>query len=59
MTSMEKGNRQSLSIGGVRANNHENLYSRKIEEHFKVFIGFKSQLLADFKIERQLNELTN
>lgn len=81
------GNRLSLSMGGVRAYNHENLYSRKIEEHFKVFIGFKNhvctnlcistdglkkeirvkslsdlafevyQLLADFKIERQLNQL--
>ncbi len=81
------GNRLSLTIGGVRAYNLENLYSRKIEEHFKVFIGFKNyvctnlcistdgikkeirvksltdlsfqvyQLLADFKIERQLNQL--
>lgn len=81
------GNRLSLTIGGVRAYNHENLYSRKIEEHFKVFIGFKNhvctnlcvstdglkkdirvkslsdlafevyQLLADFKIDRQLNQL--
>lgn len=81
------GNRLSLTIGGVRAYNHENLYSRKIEEHFKVFIGFKVhvctnlcistdgfkkeirvkslsdlafevyQLLAEFKIERQLNLL--
>jgi len=81
------GNSLSLSIGGVRAYNQENLYSRKIEEHFKVFIGFKNlvctnlcistdgfkkeikvkslselavevyQLLADFKIEKQLNQL--
>lgn len=81
------GNRLSLSIGGVRAYNHENLYSRKIEEHFKVFIGFQVhvctnlcistdgfkkeirvkslsdlafevyQLLAEFKIERQLDHL--
>jgi hypothetical protein len=81
------GNRLSLSIGGVRAYNHENLYSRKIEEHFKVFVGFKNlvctnlcistdgfkkeirvkslsdlafevyQLLAEFKIEKQLNQL--
>ena len=81
------GNRLSLTIGGVRAYNHENLYSRKIEEHFKVFIGFKNlvctnlcissdgikkeirvkslsdlsfevyQLLADFRIERQLDQL--
>ena len=81
------GNKLSLSIGGVRAYNHENLYSRKIEETFRCFIGFKNhvctnlcistdgfkkeirvkslsdlafevyQLLADFKIERQLNQL--
>lgn len=81
------GNRLSLTIGGVRAYNHENLYSRKIEEHFKVFIGFKNhvctnlcistdgfkkeirvkslsdlafevyQLLAEFKTDRQLNQL--
>lgn len=35
------GNKLSLSVGGVRAYNHENLYSRKSEERFKVFIGFK------------------
>jgi Domain of unknown function, B. Theta Gene description (DUF3871) len=81
------GNRLSLTIGGVRSYNLENLYSRKIEEHFKVFIGFKNlvccnlcistdgikkeirvkslaelalevyQLFADFKIERELNNL--
>ena len=36
------GNRLNLSIGGVRAYNHENLYSRKSMERFKVFIGFKN-----------------
>ena len=80
-------NRLSLTIGGVRSYNLENLYSRKIEETFKVFIGFKNlvctnlcistdglkkeirvkslsdlafevyQLLADFKIDKQLNQL--
>lgn len=80
-------NRLSLTIGGVRSYNLENLYGRKIEEHFKVFIGFKNwvccnlcistdgikkeirvkslselamevyNLLADFKIERSLNQL--
>lgn len=87
ITETINGNKLSLTIGGVRAYNLENLYSRKIEEHFKVFIGFKNtvctnlciftdgfkkeirvkslsdlafevyQLLADFKIERQLNQL--
>lgn len=32
----------SLSIGGVRAYNHENLYNTKSPEKFKVFIGFKN-----------------
>ncbi len=36
------GNRLNLSIGGVRAYNHENLYSKKGVEKFKVFIGFKN-----------------
>ena len=38
------GNKLSLSIGGVRAYNHENLYSRKIEEHFKVIVEFKNHV---------------
>lgn len=36
------GNRLNLTIGGVRAYNHENLYSKKGMEKFKVFIGFKN-----------------
>ena len=36
------GNNLSLSIGGVRAYNQENLYSKKTIEKFKVFIGFKN-----------------
>ena len=37
-----EGNRLNLTIGGVRAYNHENLYSKKGAEKFKVFIGFKN-----------------
>ncbi|MBD8388849.1 DUF3871 family protein [Dysgonomonas sp. BGC7] len=37
-----EGNRLNLSIGGVRALNHENLYSKKSIEKFKIFIGFKN-----------------
>lgn len=37
-----EGNRLNLSIGGVRAYNHENLYCKKGAEKFKVFIGFKN-----------------
>jgi len=36
------GNRLSLTVGGVRAYNAENLYGKKTEERFKVFIGFKN-----------------
>ena len=36
------GCKLNLSIGGVRAYNHENLFSRKVPEKFKVFIGFKN-----------------
>lgn len=37
-----EGNKLNLSVGGVRAYNHMNLYSRKTVEKFKVFIGFKN-----------------
>lgn len=37
-----EGNRLNLTIGGVRAYNHENLYSKKSVEKFKIFIGFKN-----------------
>ncbi|WP_223032685.1 DUF3871 family protein [Hanstruepera marina] len=36
------GSELTLSIGGVRAYNQENLYSRKSLEKFKLFIGFKN-----------------
>lgn len=36
------GNRLNLAIGGVRAYNQENLFSRKSIEKFKVFIGFQN-----------------
>ena len=41
------GNRLNLTIGGVRAYNHENLYSRKGAEKFKVFIGFKNMVCCN------------
>ena len=44
INSIVNGNKLSLSIGGVRAYNHENLYGKKAEEHFKVFIGFKNHV---------------
>ena len=36
------GCRLNLTIGGVRAYNEQNLYSRKSPEKFKIFIGFKN-----------------
>ena len=36
------GNRLSLTVGGVRAYNMENLFGRKTEERLRVFIGFKN-----------------
>ena len=38
------GNRLNLSIGGVRAYNHENLYSKKTVENCVTTDGFKSEL---------------
>ena len=50
ITTNVNGNKLSLSIGGVRAYNHENLYGKKSEEHFKVFIGFKNHVCINLCI---------
>ena len=44
------GNMLNLSIGGVRAYNHENLYSKKTSEKFKVFIGFNNKVCCNLCI---------
>ena len=44
------GNPLNLSIGGVRAYNHENLYSKKTSEKFKVFIGFNNKVCCNLCI---------
>lgn len=44
------GNTLSLSVGGVRAYNQENLYSKKSMEKFKVFIGFKNWVCTNLCI---------
>ena len=44
------GNKLSLSIGGVRAYHYENLYGKKTEEHFKVYIGFKNHVCINLCI---------
>ena len=42
-----EGNKLALSIGGVRAYNHMNLYCKKTVENFKVFIGFKNMVCCN------------
>ena len=41
------GCRLNLTIGGVRAYNEQNLYSRKSPEKFKLFIGFKNMVCCN------------
>ena len=63
------GNKLSLSLGGVRSYNLENLYGRKCEERFKVFVDFQNHVCTNlcvstngFKDElrvRTLAELLN
>jgi hypothetical protein len=42
VTETINGNEVALTIGGVRAYNQENLYSKKTFEKFKFFIGFQN-----------------
>ncbi|MDR6406121.1 MULTISPECIES: DUF3871 family protein [Chryseobacterium] len=44
ITDIVNGNELSLTIGGVRSYNIENLYSKKSLERFKFFIGFQNQV---------------
>ena len=44
------GNKLSLSVGGARAYNLENLYGRKSPERFKIFIGFKNMVCINLCI---------
>lgn len=42
------GNRLSLTVGGIKAYNQDNLYSRSIcDQHFKVFIGFQNKVCTN------------
>jgi hypothetical protein len=42
------GNRLSLTVGGVKAYNLDNLYNRKgADEHFKIFVGFKNTVCTN------------
>ena len=40
----------TLTIGGVRAYNEQNLYSRKSPEKFRIFIGFKNMVCCNLCI---------
>lgn len=44
ITNIVNGNELSLTIGGVRSYNLENLYNKKSLEKFKFFIGFQNQV---------------
>ena len=47
-TSVIGGNMLTLTVGGVKAYNLDNLYNRKgADEHFKVFIGFKNTVCTN------------
>jgi hypothetical protein len=42
------GNELTLTIGGVKAYNQDNLYNRKgVDEHFKVFVGFQNKVCTN------------
>jgi len=44
------GNELSLTIGAVRALNHESLFSKKSIEKFKVFIGFQNKVCTNLLV---------
>ncbi|WP_019669919.1 DUF3871 family protein [Eudoraea adriatica] len=50
ITEIVNNNKLSLSIGGVRALNFENLYSKRKLEKFKVFIGYKNLVCTNLCI---------
>jgi hypothetical protein len=43
-------NALTLTVGGVRSYNEQNLYSKKSLEHFKLFIGFKNMVCLNLFI---------
>lgn len=43
-------NTLSLTIGGIKAYNMDNLYSRKSDQHFKIFVGFNNRVCLNLKI---------
>ncbi|HNP69355.1 MAG TPA: DUF3871 family protein [Aequorivita sp.] len=47
ITATINGNLLNLTLGGIRAYNHENLYNKKTFERFKFFIGFKNMVCCN------------
>lgn len=50
ISEMINGNKLNLCVGGVRAYNQENLFSKKSIEKFKVFIGFQNKVCTNLCI---------
>jgi len=50
ITEVVHGNRLNLTIGGVRALNHESLFSKKSIEKFKVFVGFNNLVCCNLLV---------
>ena len=50
ITEIVNGNKLSLCVGGVRAYNQENLFSKKSIEKFKIFIGFQNKVCTNLCI---------
>lgn len=47
ITDTINGNELSLTIGGVRSYNQENLYNKKTFEKFKFFVGFQNKVCCN------------
>ncbi|MBD2752497.1 DUF3871 family protein [Spirosoma validum] len=57
---MVGGNTLSLTVGGVKAYNLDNLYQKKgADEHFKVFVGFQNKVCTNMCVwtDGYLNDL--
>jgi hypothetical protein len=50
ISSVVNGNKLSLCVGGVRAYNNENLFGKKSEEKFKVYVGYKNHVCINLCI---------
>jgi hypothetical protein len=50
ITETINGNKLSLTVGGVRSYNLENLYNKKTYEKFKFFIGFQNMVCCNLCI---------